>query len=227
MAKQLATSTVATTPAAVVARATSLPRAMRPSRAPAPPVDIEDEEQEDAPPQLTKRTQKMLDAVRTPFRQHVTAFGTVHEKAAALAPEFIRTFYAWHKETHGTFIGFVRLLDPTVPANRDASPENDGYRGHKSYQAADYLRRLVTRRDRPEDEEDEGERPAPMQDALVRVLAAFISVIPGNQVDHLWTMLGTGLKWSERRVAKLRGALDAAEPLMGVSIERGHVLLAE
>jgi hypothetical protein len=189
--------------------------------------DVEVEEEEDMP-SLTKRTQRRIEDIRAPFKSHVTAFGHMDDKAQDIAPDFMRAFNAWKGETNGSFVTFVRLLDDTVPANRDPDPKdrgNQGYRSHRTYRAADYLRRLVAA---PEEGEEGVEReggPASVSDAFVRLLAAIVALIPGNQVDKLWTVIGTELKWSERRVATLREQVQDVEPLVEAHVEQRQVVV--
>lgn len=174
---------------------------------------------------LKARTLRLIEGVRAPFKAHVTIFGHMDEKAADLAPEFMKAFRTWEAETSGSFVTFVRLFDDTVPANRDPDPkdrENQGYRNHRSYRAADYLRRLVPGEEGEEKKPDR-DAPLPVSEAFVRLLAAIVALIPGNQVEKLWEILGTELHWSKTKVDGLRTQVEEVEPLMEATAERGHL----
>lgn len=184
------------------------------ARAPAAPAA------EEQPPALKPRTEKLIDGIRAPFRAHVAEFRRMDAKAAELAPPFMRAFAAYQADTGGaSFISFVRTLDPSVPADRD------GYRSNDTYRAADYLRRLVA----PETGEvvEDPNRPAGMSEAFVRLLAAIVALIPGNQVERLWGIIGEELHWSERRVANLRTEVDEAQPLIDSHVERNALVVEE
>lgn len=176
---------------------------------------------------LKARTVRLIDAVRVPFKTHVTMFGHMDEKAADLAPGFMRAFDSWKAETDGSFVTFVRLFDDTIPANRDPDPKdrtNQGYRNHRAYRAADYLRRLAGPRDTEErDTGEEREGPLPVSMAFIRLLAAIVALIPGNQVEKLWEIIGSELHWTEGRVTTLRTQVEEVEPLVEAKADRGHL----
>lgn len=207
------TATVArrsATPVAIVARGAK--------NIPAAPRGGIDAGVDDEPIVLKVRTQRIIDALRADFKPFIVAFGHFTEKRAQLAPRFMKAYDTWKEETQGTFVGFVRLLDPSVPADRD------GYRAHRTYQAAENLRSLVQ-----SDTEDERstandkDRPLGMSDAFVRLLAVIVALIPGNQVEKLWTLIGEELHWSPGKVTNLRASVEEVEPLVDAKAERGHL----
>src|SRR5688572_24145650 len=86
---------------------------------------------------LSKKAKTAIANIKKPFTAFAQAHASFTMSRAELAPKFMHAYTTWQGETHGTFIGFVRLLNPKVPADRE------GYRNHAVYQAADYLRRLT------------------------------------------------------------------------------------
>lgn len=92
---------------------------------------------------VSKKTQTLLDEVKAGFGHFTADFNLLMSSRAELAPRFMRALTAWQAETGGTFIAFVRILDPAMPHAR-----ND-YRNHRSYQAALYLQALTTRHAAP------------------------------------------------------------------------------
>ena len=202
----------------------------RPRATPAPTDAGVDELIEDieGPAPLKARTTRLIEAVRTPFKTHVTMFGHMDEKAADLAPDFMKAFRSWKAETNGAFVTFTRLFDDTIPVNRDPDPkdrENTGYRNHRAYRAADYLRRLVPGEESEQDEREDKEGPLPVSTAFVRLLAAIVALIPGNQVEKLWEIIGSELHWSEGKVTTLRSQVEEVEPLVEAKTDRGHLMV--
>jgi hypothetical protein len=217
MAKTITTAT--TTPAIPprvsqrVMRQADRTTGARKGARPAPPAPVEPDEEVTLKP----RTVKLIDGIRPGFRAHVTEFARFHSKAEDLAPPFMRAYAAYQADTGASFVSFVRFLDPDVPADRE------GYKAHTVYMAADYLRRLVAQ---PEGETvEDADRPAGMSEAFVRLLAAIVALIPGNQVERLWGVIGSELKWSERRVTTLRTQVEQAEPLLESHVERNALVV--
>lgn len=179
---------------------------------------IEDEPEDEVT--LKPRTIRLIDGIRAPFRAHLSEFVRMHSKAEDLAPEFMRAFIAYQADTGSTFVNFVRYLDPDVP-----SGPGQPYKSHSTYMAADYLRRLVAA---PQGETVENpDAPAGMSEAFVRLLAAVIALIPGNQVERLWTIIETELKWTTGRVTKLRAQVEEAEPLVPSHVEHNSLVVDE
>lgn len=214
--------TMAPPPVPVARRKPGRPRAI-----PAPTDAGTDELIEDIEAQtpLKARTSRLIENIRAPFKTHVTMFGHMDEKAADLAPDFMKAFRAWEAETEGSFVTFVRLFDDTIPANRDPDPKdrgNQGYKNHRAYRAADYLRRLVPGEE-AEREKPDRDAPLPVSEAFVRLLAAIVALIPGNQVEKLWEIIGSELHWSEGKVTTLRTQVEEVEPLVEAKTDRGHL----
>lgn len=154
---------------------------------------------------LTAKTLHMVEDVRQPFAELSTLQGGLAVKSKTLAPRFMRAYNAWAAETGGTFVGFVVLLDPAVPADRA------GYRGNASYQAAEYLRRLVAAKAKPEATTgaDAASKPASMVEALAAVLA---TVAPSVDMQALWTAFETKLHWSTAAVKRLQQRVGESPP---------------
>lgn len=143
---------------------------------------------------LSVKTRAMVDAIREQFTAFVDEFHQMTVSRAELAPKFMKAFAAWQVETGGTFVGFVRLLDPKVPEGRDA------YRATPTYQAADYLRRLLAQADRePIPEEN---RPVSAYLALAHLVATILPAIDPNGV--IWQAFVREMNWSEAAAERLK-----------------------
>lgn len=158
--------------------------------------------------EMTASLQRQVDALRKPFTAFSHQFGALTESRSALAPKFMKTFGVYLTQTGGTFVSFVRLLDATVPAERDA------YRGHKSYQAAEYLRRLVSRREPGARSTSRG------SSALVnfaRMVKTVLPIVRGE--DTVWRALESECGFTARQITRLRSVVNATAPLLTLS---GH-----
>ena len=161
---------------------------------PTPPADVV----------LSKKTTALLEEVKVGFGAFSSDFNLLTSGRAELAPRFMRAFEAWQKETAGTFVAFVRILDPALPNGR-----ND-YRNHSSYQAALYLQGLATRGDKPA--VVAGKAPIAPLRALARVLATILPLIDDKGI--LWATFLKQLHWSPAQVAKLQHMVDSEKALM-------------
>lgn len=157
-----------------------------------------------APAPLSKGLQQQLTQLRQPFLTFTSQFAAMTQTRASLAPRFMKTFDAWTVETGGTFVAFVRVLDPGVPEDRE------GYRAHPSYQAADYLRRLTAEADRPE--EDTGTRAATPLAVIASLLASIVPVV--DNMDAVYTIFEEKLHWTPGRIDSLRKLVAESPPLL-------------
>lgn len=165
-----------------------------------------------AAPTLSTKVQRMIDDIRGQFGSFARDFRALTESRALLAPKFMRTADAWMAETGGTFVGFVRVLDPHVPADRD------GYRAHPVYQAADYLRRIQARAEETPggivDNVDTGERPATPLMATAALVATLQQLVPDVDLTPLWRAFEKQLHWSEQQVARLQSLVEEQHSLL-------------
>lgn len=149
----------------------------------------------DAP--LSHVTARLVAAIRDDFGAFVDSFASLTTDRNTFAPKFMKAFGAWTKETGESFVGFVRLLDPKVPADRD------GYRAHASYQAADYLRRKQADAGRAATTETpEGERPVSLNTALVYLLATVMPVV--DPTGSIWTAFVHEMHWTPEQAQRLK-----------------------
>ena len=153
---------------------------------------------------LSKKTLALVEEVRAGFVGFSTEFNLLTSGRAELAPRFIRAFDAWVKETSGTFVAFVRVLDPALPTGRT------DYRNHPSYQAALYLQGLSRAAEKPE--VPANKRPITPLHALARVLATILPLIDDRGV--LWATFLKQLHWSETQVKGLQAMVDHEKALM-------------
>ena len=161
---------------------------------------------------LSTKTSSLIEGIRRPFLSFSKDFaGLVHSKAE-LAPKFMKAFRAWEKETDGTFVAFIRVLDPSVGEDRD------DYRAHKTYQAADYLRRLDSR---PEPEERTGTSPATHLLGLTRVVATILDLVAEDQQPRLWAALEKELHWTDTQIDRLKAKVGETEPIARLRPPKG------
>lgn len=155
--------------------------------------------------EVSAKTKKLVDGIRQPFAAFTTEFTALSKSRAALAPKFMRAYHAWSAETGGTFVDFVRELDPEVPEERDA------YRAHASYQAADYLRRLQANGQREPVEGGGPKAESPM--AVIGMLLASMAPVVDN-MDEVYSIFQTKLHWSPQRVKRLQTLAADSPPLL-------------
>lgn len=167
---------------------------------------------------LSKRTSNAIESVRQPFASFASGFAALTADRATLAPKFMKAFGAWQAETAGTFVGFVRLFDATVPEERT------GYRSHAVYQAADYLRRLVAQQERPAATNKANKGPAPVRpiEAVARLVATLSPFVA--DMDLIWKAFLQELHWTDRQIASVQKLVGQAGPLLTKQNPREHKL---
>lgn len=154
------------------------------------------------PDNMSAKTKHLVDAVRQPFMAFATDFAAITLTRADLSPKFMKAFGAYASDTGGTFIAFVRLIDPTVPADRKA------YRAHTSYAAADYLRRLAAATATPRKPIPASKRPATPLVALARMVATVLPLVDPN--GKIWDAFVAEMHWTQdtaKRVQSLGAKL--------------------
>lgn len=162
--------------------------------------------------ELSKKVLSAIETIRKPFVSYVKDFAALGVKRSELAPKFMKVFGMWQAETGGTFVAFVRYLAPEIGNTRQE------YRVHPTYAAADYLRRLTGNAERrgPRTQAERAAAPAPPTDAIARIVAAFMAIIPEAQKGHLWEAMSTELHWTERQVARLQTQVEHVDPLVEI-----------
>lgn len=162
-------------------------------------------------PDLTAKVKKAVMAIKAKFTTFTKNFAALSVSREELAPQFMKAANLWMAETKGTFVDFVRFLDPNVGNTRDE------YRSHRSYQAADYLRRLVAnsaRRDRTGDEE--APRAAAPTDAIASILGSLLEIIPEDRHQQVYDALQERMGWSERQVTRMQTQVEHVDPLVHI-----------
>lgn len=167
-------------------------------------------------PNLSARVSKAVKAITAQFRAFTRDFAAISVKREELAPQFMKAANLWMAETKGTFVDFVRLLDPAVGNTRAE------YRDHRSYQAADYLRRLVSNASRKalaggDADGNRAATPATATDAVARIMASLMEVIeaPAQQA-RIYEALSTQLHWTPRQVQRLQTQVQHVDPLVHI-----------
>lgn len=169
---------------------------------------------------LSEKVQTAIDSVQSQFVNFVQDFTSLNESREDLAPKFMKAFGAWQSETGGSFVAFVRLLVPDVPEDRE------GYRAHRAYQAADYLRRLTAAGSRKQETPVDraariASRPVSPQRAMARMVAAVLPLLAPETLDKLWQAMQAELRWSEQQVANLQQTTSEETPLVQLRAPAG------
>lgn len=143
--------------------------------------------------------QKELAALRDEFHDYLTSFSSRSD----FAPSFMKTYQHWHRATHGTFIAFVRALDPDVPAERAK------YVQSRSWQAACYLKRLV---EAPETQAKFRQSVSPFR-LLSRVLRTLLASVEPSAYDAIWQAVAQSSHWRDRDLERLQRMTNRSGPL--------------
>ena len=178
-------------------------------------------EETPAPVELSAAARRSIEKVRTTFKAFTDGFTLLAGKREELAPKFMKAF-ATYREAAGpesTFIDFVRFLEPSVPVDRSG---RDGYKAHKAYQAADYLRRLdASLRQAQEPKAAREHAPTRPLDAVARLLGSLMPMIPEAERAKVWEALRSELHWSENVVRKVQKTVEDVLPLLTTTTPRG------
>lgn len=148
--------------------------------------------------ELSKKVIHLIDEIRKPFAAFVNDFAAMTESRAELAPKFMKAFAAYAQETGKSFVAFVRVIDPSVPEDRD------GYRGHSTYQAATYLKRLVDQQgaQREASKVPASERPATPLVALARFVTTVLPLV--DPTGALWNAFIKEMKWTDEYAERVK-----------------------
>jgi len=155
------------------------------------------------------------------FLAFAHSFAAVASKRAEFAPRFVKVFEMWREETNGSLAAFCRLFDETVPL------KTADYKKHPTYNAADYLRRMVADAERAAQSSKRGrkrKKPASPRAALVRLVSSILPLFAESERDTLVDALSSRLNWTEDQARNV--LTDAADetPIIVVKAPRGmHV----
>lgn len=166
--------------------------------------------------QVLKET---INHVRPKFMGFMEDYTALTTKKGELAEPFMDAAFQFQKETSRSFVDFVRVLDPTVPADRE------GYRVHKTYMAADYLRRSVTVGGaRGQGNGDSRRTSSPTRTNAVgrmaRLLSTLLQIVKPEDHGAIWQALADELALTPRQVTGMKAAVDATQPLFTLPIKR-------
>ena len=163
---------------------------------------------------LSPELSRNIEALRKPFLDYVQGFASMSARRDELAPRFMAALDDWRKETGRTqFIEFCRTVDPSIPTRRDDSPEGPGYRNHRSYQAADYLRRKSSRTDSGVG------RATPIRNSswkLSRLLATLLPLVRKDSVSEFWNAIATEFDLAKGQVNTLKRMTETTQPIMEI-----------
>lgn len=168
---------------------------------------------------ISVRTRKLIDAVKRSFKTYAHDMTEVFKTKQDLAPDFMKAYTSFEKDTGGSLIDFVREIDPNVPADRA------GYRAHSSYRAAENLRRIVqqaTQAAKPKVPKEQ--RPVPPMLALAKLVATVLPKL--DPTGAIYAAFVKEMRWTEQQAARLQtlAAKEGAVRLKGKSATRMHLV---
>jgi len=172
---------------------------------------------EDAGKGITAKTKRLIEGIEKRFSTYVKNFIGVRKSGEELAPEFMKAFNQWASEVGrgATFVKFVQMLDDSVPIRSRTQGDEQGYRDHRTYQAADYLRKInAGTRSRSTagagDAEgtQAGKRAATVSNPVLRVLAALQNLLPMGQRHTLWEATMQEFGWNQQQVQKAQAQIN-------------------
>jgi hypothetical protein len=172
------------------------------------------------PVKLSAKITNQINALRPTFMGYAAEFGALDVKRNELAPKFMRAFHAWQAEAKGSFIAFVRLLDPSVPAERD------GYRANTVYKAADYLRTKAAQLERaPLSPVERSQRianaPMPLDRVLASTFKAIMPLVGPDAMAAIYKAL-TLRHWTDRQVERIKALVESEPaPLVRLKAPKG------
>lgn len=148
-------------------------------------------------------------------------FHAITIKKGELAAPFMDGFALWAHVTGRSFVDYVRAIDPTIPGDRE------GYKSHKTYMAAEYLKRSITSgagRNQGGDGQTQRERSQPTRTNAVgrmaRLLSTILQIVKPEDHATLWQALADELALTPRQVSNLKAGVDATQPLFTLPLKR-------
>lgn len=159
-----------------------------------------------------------LDDLRPAMKEIGQNLKHLTTKREAIAPDFLKAFTLWRRETHRSLIAFVHELDPSTPVN-----DRKAYRAHPTYRAAEYILQVATN---PEKTKRRGLTPLAM---LATTIKSFLPLCGSQreQKEALNSLLGA-TKWRDtdqrRLLAAIRRARVVALPKVPRLVDAGKSL---
>lgn len=151
---------------------------------------------------LSRSLSVSLRAHSAEFLAFTSAFAGITARRDQMAPPFLKLWRQYERETRGSFVAFVRELDPDVPAARA------GYTRHRSFQAALYLRRLA---EAPGTQAKYRQTLLPF-DLLARVIKGVLPLVHPHEPEA-WAVIKAASGWRERDLRRLEQRVEKAEPV--------------
>lgn len=153
-------------------------------------------------PTFSMTLRREMEEFKVPFITFTTTCQSLTTKRKDLAPQFMKLFRHYRRETHGTFVSFVHDLDPLMPTDRKA------YQNHRAYQAALYLRRLI---DAPKTTPQHRRTASPFT-ALAMTMRSLLYFTKKHEVE-VWSALKRSTHWDDRQIKTLQAKMRKVHPL--------------
>ena len=149
----------------------------------------------------SEKLKEALSDLRPTFREIGLGLDALTKKRTELAPEFMKTWALWKRETHRPFIAFIAALDPSMPVS-----DRRAYRSHPSYRAAQYMQSLVLN---PDEKKRKGLTPLSM---LATTIKSFLPLCGSHkdQMDALAILMGAS-RWRDADQRRLLAAVRRAK----------------
>lgn len=187
-----------------------------------PQGEADNTEAADAP--LPAAVRKRIDGVRSQFLDFVKGFSGLAVKRETVAAPFMKAFAAYQQAREGaTFVDFCREVDGSIPLERSGK---NGYKANRAYQAADYLRRLYATQQAQKEGRQARTGPTPTKplDAVARLVASILPIIPEDQQDKVFKAMKEELHWTDKQVERVRSILKSVAPLIVASAPKGTAM---
>lgn len=163
---------------------------------------------------LAAADKRVVVLLRRPVAALARVLTQARESVTEIAPRVMRLYRdleGKHEARLGGFVGFARLIDPTVPMHAADNDEGPGYRNHKTYYTLTYIRRTYTTANRQRGQQG---RRDPATDQLARTLATILQVVA--DAGPVWAALAGEFKMSPRMIARLKARTEAVQPILNL-----------
>lgn len=163
---------------------------------------------------LAAADKRTVVQLRRPVAALARVLSQARESVTEIAPRVMRLYRELegkHEVRLGGFVGFARLIDPTVPTHAADNDEGAGYRNHKTYYTLTYIRRTFTTANRQRGQQG---RRDPATDQLARTLATILQVMADPA--PVWAALSTEFKMSPRMIARIKTRVEAVQPILNL-----------
>lgn len=164
---------------------------------------------------LGKEEKRQVTLIKGQIGGFAKQLGVIREKTKDVAPRVMKLFRDLehkHAEKLGGWIGFCRLLDPTIPTHPRDKDGEEGYQNHATYYALSYIRRTWSTSLNPDRTRGTQGRRDPATDKDARLLATIVQLV--RDPDAIWSALMSEFNMQSRMIARLKKRVAEAKPIL-------------